>query len=867
MKRKKLLVAVAAMLCLLLCLTGCGSKASVTFSDGTLINGQDVSGLKVDEAANKLAESIEGYTFHLTMGDKSYDTTAEELQMTYNTEADLQSLLDAQNKDKKQVAFTVEDLYQADLTPLMEQICTDFNVEMPAPEGEAGAEGQSADSSTGSSSAAPADSTASTSAAPADSAEPAEGDAAAEDVLQVIDPNAPKNADLAYDAEKDAYVIVPDEDGTLIQATVVQDQILTAVEELTAELDMDMNLFQMPAEIKAQDLAEVLEEANARLGMTLTYTFTPDGGTASSETVSHEMLSKLFYYNPVERKLAVDEELLGNYVVELGSKYSVSGKSAPFRTTGGGTININVEQAGSSVDTEKLYADLLDCLLNNVGGTREAPYLAKSDSEAGYWGGNYVEIDQTRQHIWVYRDGKQVLSCDIISGCVANNTLTPNGCFKIFAKDRNRYLRGGNIDGTTYKVWVNYFMPFSGGCGLHDSGRAFFGGTHYIYGGTHGCVSMPLANVKVLFDNVSVGTHVVVYGGVKPHQLPSRVPDVSFGEREYIIEVGQTIDLGITTNADAGYWLNISKAGIVDVLSSDKIRGASVGEVYVACNTYPTSNFREKVQHVRVQVVPAGSLAKEQSISASAGTTSLTAGGSTTQISVSGNATAPSFSSSNNGVVTVDGNGVVTPVGVGSATVTVSCPAGSGYKAGSTSITFNVSAPEQKDQNISASAGTTSLTVGGSTTQISVSGNITAPSFSSESGSVISVDSNGVVTPVGEGTAKVYITCPAGSGYKEGTTSITFTVSAPAPKDQNVSVSATATNLTVNGAAAQISVSGNQTTPKFAANKAGVVEVSENGLVTPVGEGTVIVTITCPAGNGYKESVKSITFTVSAAQS
>ncbi len=874
MKRKKLLVAVAAMLCLLLCLTGCGSKASVTFSEGTLINGQDVSGLKVDEAANKLAESIEGYTFHLTMGEHSYDTTAEELQMTYNTEADLQSLLDTQNKDKNQVAFYVEDLYQANLTPLMEQICTDFDVEMPTSDGETGEEGQNADADAGSAEAAapdaaPTEAAAASSAAPADDAAPAEGEAAEEDsALQVLDPNAPQNANLAYDAEADAYVIVPDQPGTLIDATVVQDQIRTAVEELTAELDMDMNLFQMPAEIKAQDLAEVLEEANARLGMTLTYTFTPDGGAASSETVSRELLSKLFYYNPVERKLAVDEELLGNYVVELGSKYSVSGKSAPFRTTGGSTININVAQAGSSVDTEKLYADLMDCLLNNVSGTREASYLAKTDSDAGFWGGNYVEVDQTSQHMWVYKNGQQVVSCDIVSGCVANNTRTPNGCFKIFAKDHSRYLQGTNTNGTRYKAWVDYFMPFSGGCGIHDaSWRGSFGGSIYLYNGSHGCVGVTKGNAKKIYDNVSVGTHVVIYGGMSPNQLPSKRPTITSAQEEYVIEVGQTIDLGITTNSDGSCHLKSSKPGVVSVVDNSRVTGVAEGTATVTFTTDVTSNFREGSHRVKVRVVAAGSLASAQNISASAGTTSLTAGGSTTKISVSGNATTPSFSSSNNGVVTVDGNGVVTPVGVGSATVTVTCPAGGGYKEGSTSITFNVSAPEQKDQNISASAGTTSLTVGGSTTKISVSGNITAPSFSSESSGVISVDSNGVVTPVGEGTAKVYITCPAGNGYKEGTTSITFTVSAPAPKDQNVSVSATATNLTVNGAAAQISVSGNQTTPKFAANKSGVVEVSENGLVTPVGEGTVIVTITCPAGNGYKESVKSITFTVSAAQS
>ncbi len=853
--KKKLLVAVAAMLCLLLILTGCGKKNATTFGDGTQINGQNVSGMTVEAAAQALAEAPKDYAFHLTMGEHTYEATAEEMQMTYNTEADLQSLLDAQNKDGKQLEFQVDDLYQVDCTALLEQISSDFGVELPAP-AEEGTEG------TDEAEAAPEEET--PAEAPAEDAAPAEADTTEEtDGLQVLDANAPKNAGLVFDETADAYVIVPDEDGLRVDMTVVIEQVRTAIQNVTPELELDMAQFAAKAEVTADnaDLAKALEEANARLGLSLTYTFAPQGGTAASETIGRDLLSKVFYYNAVDGKLAVDGELLGQYVADLSSKHTSAGKATPFRTTGGGTININVAQAGSSVDTEKLYNDLLDCLLNNVGGTREAAYATQNESDAGYWGGNYVEIDQTSQHMWVYRNGQQVVSCDMVSGCVANNTRTPNGCFKIFAKDRSRYLQGSNVNGSRYKAWVDYFMPFSGGCGIHDaSWRGSFGGSIYLYNGSHGCVGVTKSNAKKIFDNVSVGTHVVVYGGMSPNQLPSKKPTLSFAQSEYTIEVGQTLDLGITTNSDGATQLKANKGGIVEVLDGRSIRGVAEGTVTITCTTAVTPNFKEGSARVTVHVVAAKPQESAQSISASAGTTSLTVGGSSTQISVSGNATSPVFSSENGNVIRVDGSGVVTPVGAGTAKVYITCPAGNGYKEGSTSITFTVSAPAAKEQNISASAGTTSLTVGGSTTQISVSGNATSPTFSVENDGVVSVSSSGVVTPVGAGTTKVYITCPAGSGYAEGTTSITFTVSAQ--QEQHISASATTTELTVGGASAQINVSGNHTTPRFTVNTSGVVQVSDNGVVTPVGAGTVIVTITCPAGSGYKEARTSITFTV-----
>ncbi len=198
----------------------------------------------------------------------------------------------------------------------------------------------------------------------------------------------------------------------------------------------------------------------------------------------------------------VDEEILGNYVNSLVEAHSVADKTAKFKTTGGSYININVTEKGQSVDATGLYNDLLECLQNKTGGTRTL-YTAASDNNDGYWGGNYVEIDLTSQHLWLYRNGECIVSCGVVSGCVANNT-DPTGSFTIFAKNTDRYLNGSNIDGSTYHTWVNYFMPFSGGCGIHDATwRSSFGGTQYLYEGSHGCVGVSLGNAKTIYSTTS----------------------------------------------------------------------------------------------------------------------------------------------------------------------------------------------------------------------------------------------------------------------------------------------------------------------------------------------------------------------------
>ncbi len=56
-------------------------------------------------------------------------------------------------------------------------------------------------------------------------------------------------------------------------------------------------------------------------------------------------------------------------------------------------------------------------------------------------------------------------------------------------------------------------MAFNGGIGIHDSvWEGAYGGDIYKYDGSHGCINTPLTPLRQ-YENVSVGTPVIVYGG------------------------------------------------------------------------------------------------------------------------------------------------------------------------------------------------------------------------------------------------------------------------------------------------------------------------------------------------------------------
>lgn len=120
----------------------------------------------------------------------------------------------------------------------------------------------------------------------------------------------------------------------------------------------------------------------------------------------------------------------------------------------------------------------------------------------------FVEVDISSQTLNLVRDGNIEYTSSIVTG--KPNTPTRIGYFDIDSHESNRYLSGPG-----YKVWVNYWMPFDGGIGLHDAdgwrSENEYGGETYLTNGSHGCVNMPNETAKYLYNNLTTGNMVLVH--------------------------------------------------------------------------------------------------------------------------------------------------------------------------------------------------------------------------------------------------------------------------------------------------------------------------------------------------------------------
>ena len=118
-----------------------------------------------------------------------------------------------------------------------------------------------------------------------------------------------------------------------------------------------------------------------------------------------------------------------------------------------------------------------------------------------------VYVDLGRQRATVYRNGVRVAVSTISSGKTGHST--PTGVFTILQKAKDHRSR----------TYDNAPMPYMQR--LTWKGVALHAGNLPGYPASHGCVRLPLAFAKILFDNMPMGGTVVIAGG---HEDPIKRP-------------------------------------------------------------------------------------------------------------------------------------------------------------------------------------------------------------------------------------------------------------------------------------------------------------------------------------------------------
>lgn len=314
----------------------------------------------------------------------------------------------------------------------------------------------------------------------------------------------PENAYISDYVSGQGYYIVPAREGNQLDENKAREEISQAVLTLKPELSFEELEAYIPPEISGDDagLIHQVQTRNKYVNTVITYTFGDVRQTLNGDTISK------WIGTDENGEPYVSSQEVAAYVKELASEYDTYNKAKVLKTSYGQNVRITGGSYGWRIDQAAEADELAALIRSGQSQVREPIYKQKGASRGGTdYGTTYVEINLTAQHLYFYKEGKLVVESDFVSGNEAKGWSTPAGVYSLTYKQRDAVLKGEN-----YRTPVDYWMPFNGGIGLHDAAwRSAFGGTIYKTNGSHGCINLPPAVAKTIYENICAGVPVLCY--------------------------------------------------------------------------------------------------------------------------------------------------------------------------------------------------------------------------------------------------------------------------------------------------------------------------------------------------------------------
>lgn len=314
----------------------------------------------------------------------------------------------------------------------------------------------------------------------------------------------PRNAYISDYVQGQGYSIVAAKEGNQPDAEKVKTGISEAVLNLTPEISLEELEVYVRPEVPGDDpqLISRVQTLNRYVNAAITYKFGDEKKVLNGDTISK------WVGVGEDGSVYLNSASVTAYVKELASQYDTSTKAKNLKTSYGQNVRITGGSYGWKIDQSAEADELAELIRSGQSLVREPVYKQKAASHgAADYGTTYVEINLTAQHLYFYKDGKLVVDSDFVSGNESKGWSTPAGVYSLSYKQRDATLKGED-----YSTPVSYWMPFNGNIGLHDAPwRSTFGGTIYKTNGSHGCVNLPPAVAKTIFENISAGIPVLCY--------------------------------------------------------------------------------------------------------------------------------------------------------------------------------------------------------------------------------------------------------------------------------------------------------------------------------------------------------------------
>lgn len=425
---------------------------------------------------------------------------------------------------------------------------------------------------------------------------------------------------------------------------------------------------------------------------------------------------------------------------------------------------------------------LTNAQISKLKMTENAEMFCQTIEDAGYEAGFYANRNFLNNTV----DGKHIGKKWPVWVAQYNTSTDYSGSYHMW-----QYSSSGYIDGYGSRIDVNfmYMDPnpvATSTLSVAESTVRFTGSDSYTY--SYGSVHEPSVRVTqygmpltegvdyetFYLKNANAGTAYVLVRGIGSYTDYQLVPfTVKPSSSTSGITIGKIADKTYTGNEQKP-----SDLTITDVYGNKLVKGVDY--------TFTVKNARDVgTATVTVEFIGNYSGTKTLTYEILPGKQTITAETTVYNVSmadgpfqlegiVTGSDAALTYTSSDESVATVDKNGRVTPVGPGTAVITVKAKAGSQYGEASIKITVNVSKPAQAITTNEDSYTKTRLSKSFFLGAVSDAGS--KLTYTSLDSSVAKVNSDGCVTLMGPGTTEIVITAEEDGYYAAGEKRVTVTV-------------------------------------------------------------------------------------------
>ena len=334
-----------------------------------------------------------------------------------------------------------------------------------------------------------------------------------------------KDASVIVAEDGESFTVTPAQNGNGVSTEDVASAVKQAGTTLTS-VTQDVSVRQMEPSITTENAEAVAEKANALLD-------TPIEISDGIDTFTAERSDKVKWVEFLTKDdgslddPSIDAVKVADWVNALAAKTDVKPENRVDNVDSAGNV-LTVAREGKkglkTNNTEQITKDVVAAMTDgkayeglfhydDVEPGSETKQVAEGTENLVYQaaeGEKWVDINLSDATVTAYVGGK-VAGGPFYMVPGAPNTPTVTGTFHVYLKYDVQTMRGENADGSKYETegvpWVTYF---TGSYAMHGAPwRSSFGWSGY--GGSHGCVNMPVDAAKFIYDWTDMGDTVVVH--------------------------------------------------------------------------------------------------------------------------------------------------------------------------------------------------------------------------------------------------------------------------------------------------------------------------------------------------------------------